>query len=377
MGIPQSAVAGESFPLRAVKCVDRHRLHLSTKGMEFRGNVLSTDGKKSVAASIEWNEKAHHHEVTLPWWMPSDFYTINIILLQVGGQAPQDPPCFQSLTVRTHCENETLWFSHIASTYLTFKLEQSLRPLPTRQHCEPWDNSAGLWRQKEDGRWSWDNPFCFKVNLDPVLPPLPLSSKKCAFLGDSTLASINKNLRSRLKFNETCMFYTTYLTINANMTLEGMRARKRKFNEHPTVIIYNAGLHATCYSNMRDELTRMRPILQNMLNVADHVVVRSTVGLTYLPGMDFVKRKCLYYTERRIIAFNAEVKRMCSELNIPFWDIYAMTASSFPFSSMQVTDGTHYCTMKTTNKTIGYACREEMMMLFSILAKFMSPDMIT
>jgi hypothetical protein len=69
-------------------------MHLSTKGMEFRGNVLSTDGKKSVAASIEWNEKAHHHEVTLPWWMPSDFYTINIILLQVGGQAPQDPPLF-------------------------------------------------------------------------------------------------------------------------------------------------------------------------------------------------------------------------------------------------------------------------------------------
>ena len=374
LGVPKFVIAGERISLRAFQCKGLRHVHLSTSGMDFRGNVLSLDGKKSVLANIEWNTQEDLHQIILPWWLPGDWYTINIILLQVGGQGLQDPPCFNNLTVRTHCKQETLWFNHIANATFTLKVKESHRHKPIRHKCDPWMNAAGMWRQDQTGIWNWDNPFCEKIKLDPVLPPIPLSSKECVFMGDSTFVSIHENLRKWLNASDTCKFHLSYLSENANMVVKDLRSRKRAYNETPTVVIYNAGLHATCYANMKEELTRMRPVLENLVTLADHVIVRSTVALTYLPGMDFVKRKCLYYTEQRILTFNAEVEKMCHEFGIPFWDVYTMTAASFPFSVQGITDGNHYCKMKTSNGNLGYACREEMMMLFSILTKFMAPS---
>lgn len=340
--------------------------------MEFRANVMSNNGNASLIADVRWSDLDHKHLVTLPYWLPGDVFTINLILLHVGGQALQDPPCFNNLTVRTHCERETLWFSHIANATLTVKVENSHIPLPTRQKCEPWDNTAGIWRRDMSGKWIWDNPFCERTLPDSDRPPMPLHPDKCVIIGDSTVRAIHWYLREKLEANETCRLYSADTSKDAYTAITNLGTVQRLYHKKVEVAVYNTGLHATCYQNVDEELKLMRPILKDLSSRVDHLVVRSTVALTYVPGLDFLMKKCVYYTEARVSKFNAEMKKICEELGIPFWDVYSMTAASFPFSDANITDGTHFCTKRTLEGNIGYACSEEMRMLFAIFKRFIN-----
>jgi hypothetical protein len=364
VGLPTSGAGGEILPLVAVRCDGGRTVSLSTKGMEFRGNVLSKDGKRSVFATINWNEEEQRHHFSVPAILPSGSYNVDLILLHVGGQAINDPPCMNNLTLRTHCAKETRWFSHFSSTVLTIDIVKKSVLVPLQQQtCGPWVNSPGMWRQDLNGRWKWHYPPCRQT----ASVGDSTRSSDCVMMGDSTFSYLHEKMKTRHN-NGTCSLYSITDSRSAVRAIKTLSTRVgSKVNPLPKLIIYNTGLHGTCYGSLAEEVKLIRPILQNLTNLFDHVVVRSTVALTFLPGLDFQKDKCIYYTERRLLVLNAETEKVCRELNIPFWDVFAMTASSFPFSVKATTDGTHYCKFPRNE-----ACHEEMRNLKEIVAHFLS-----
>ena len=283
-------------------------------------------------------------------------------LRHIAHQAMNDPPCPQSLTLRTHCPGETLWFGHLAKYILTnpdtrkaATHEQpevtDARRLPT---CQGWNGewARGNFIIHHNGKAEYQASNCALPSLATAFSVLEAVSIR--LIGDSTARALSLLIKHWFPRARVMFHWLSYTDGSQKKSLWGIGANwsegEAAFRRTDVVIILT-GLHQACYRpSLQREMDLLRLDLEKFFR---HVpprltIVRSIAVTSDLGRIDFVTDKCLYYTEERVVQFNAHLRNMATKFTAHYWDVYTLTADVVPGrlgSDVYApnADGTHWC----------------------------------
>lgn len=325
---------------------------VSTQGFTFVGFATNSE----IRTKLHLVSDGSNHSVRVPDCTPPGNYNFTIVLRHIGGQGVQDPPCFQSRTVRTHCINETLWLDQFSNWFEIDNISYS-KPCRSLSTTTRSSRLAGL----APGYWNmtsikWTPTTQFTASTGPPAAGNNLS-KKALLVGDSTFRNLNTAASSGA--------FTTYVEALMPMDLQRLLASEIRLPLNDTVLFLGIGLHSVCYNPLRPDMDQMTHILPQLKAVwKDNLVIRSTPFTGVIRGLDYNDQKCLYLTPTRLKVWNDHVKHLASENNITYWDIFDFTASVGPSPEKWAeTDGTHYCSPNTGS----VLCQEMVSMVWAAL----------
>ena len=306
---------------------------VSTEGLTFAGFARNSD----VRTTLYLNASGTKHTVRLPKGTPRGIFNLTIVLMHIGGQGPQDPPCKQDLKLRTHCPNETLWLDNFTSWFEV----SSIVHVPIQQpDCFLFNTTSphtytaltpGYWNMSSM-RWT-PTTSGFATSIPPPRADVKMT-KKALLVGDSTFR--------HLQYASSA--FSTYIYAVTPADLEELLLKGIPYRNN-TVLFLGIGLHSACYRHLQPDMEDMASVLLQMKEIwKENLVIRSTPEIGIIAGLDYNDKKCVYYTQPRLKLWNNHLRTLAREYNITFWDIVDITASagSSP-GKWAETDGTHYC----------------------------------
>ena len=350
---------------------------MDARGWTFR--VMAHNNEVQMVLTIQHvsHDDDSSFQVTFPEGAPYGLYNITVILLHVDHQGGQDPPCFQNLTVRTHCKGETFWFDNFVQHVVFENVEywhssdqqqllqqqtssssvspSSLRAAASKPLCTSLDQLTPGYFQKTSGGddWIWTPAHCLwnatlTTKAASTTTTATTPGERVLLVGDSTFRYLASAASDFAQYRKILTPHDFRDSLNA-----GMYRQSRWSNNNTRTLIFSMGLHSTCYNNLQQDLDMLPDLVralveQWMASSSDHhhrrVVIRSTTATALKKGLDFNAKKCLYYTDTRLRIWNNKLRELAAELNVTFWDEYNITASVGPSpGEWAATDGTHYC----------------------------------
>lgn len=338
--------------LSAWHCSNGTLTQVSTEGLTFAGFANNSEIRTTLSIASDGT----HHSVKFPDCTPPGIYDLVIVLVHMGGQGMQDPPCFQDLKVRTHCLNETLWLDQFSRWFEVGTIKYSTPCRPTRLKASSnksrlTDLTPGYWNMST---LQWTPTAQFSTPIDP-----PRASdkilKKALLVGDSTFRNLELAASN----------FSMYVKALTPADLQRLLQNGIRQKQNNTVLFLGIGLHPTCYHNLKVDIDHMKRILPQIKAIwKDDFVIRSTPVTSIIRGLDYNDKKCLYYTRPRLQMWNDHIKVLADKNNITYWDVVDITASVGPSPGKWAeTDGTHFCFPNTGSDV----CQQMVSMLLSVL----------
>ena len=343
--------------LSAFKCNGENILtHLTTKGMTFRVAAQDEHDNVRVIVHTQHSQDDERTRLFLPEGTPSGKYSFTVVLIHVDHQGEQDPPCKQSLTLRTHCLGETLWFDSFVK-WIVFEniLVHNEDDTPTTETtpkpaCTSIDQVTPGHFQRSNGKNSfiWHPTHC-------TLPGTFSGTSATAYKNRSKILLVGDSTLRRMDNATSFTWYIKAYTPSDLMHLikSGVLDRSRRMSKYSAIIV-GLGLHSTCYNPLQNDLKIMESLVKMLRDNWDPfpVVLRSTPALGVMRGLDYNAKKCIYYTQDRLQVWNDNLRQVASDLNVTYWDAYNTTASvgiGLISEGWAATDGTHYCSSQRSS----------------------------